>query len=48
LTSETTVGRWTWSITCLWTFEYDKIPEQLEEEMHRLLAALEARHEYEL
>jgi transcription initiation factor TFIIE subunit alpha len=35
-------------LTYLWTFEYDKIPEQLEEEMHRLLAALEARHEYEL
>ena len=35
-------------LTYLWTFEYDKIPEQLEEEMHRLLAALEGRHEYEL
>ena len=35
-------------LTYLWTFEYDNIPEQLEEEMHRLLAALEARHEYEV
>ena len=35
-------------LTYLWTFEYDKIPEQLEKEMQRLLAALEARHEYEL
>jgi len=34
-------------LTYLWTFEYDKIPEQLEEEMHRLLAALEERREYE-
>jgi transcription initiation factor TFIIE subunit alpha len=34
-------------LTYLWTFEYDKIPEQLEEEMHRLLAALEDRREYE-
>ena len=35
-------------LTYLWTFEYDNIPEQLAEEMYRLLAALEARHEYEL
>ena len=34
-------------LTYLWTFEYEKIPEQLEEEMHRLLAALENRREYE-
>jgi transcription initiation factor TFIIE subunit alpha len=34
-------------LTYLWTFEYGKIPEQLEEEMHRLLAALEERREYE-
>ncbi|WP_436935393.1 transcription factor E [Halovenus marina] len=35
-------------LTYLWTFEYDKIPEQLESEMERLLAALERRREYEL
>lgn len=35
-------------LTYLWTFEYDKIPEQLESEMHRLLAALEERYQYEL
>jgi transcription initiation factor TFIIE subunit alpha len=35
-------------LTYLWTFEYEKIPEQLEEEMERLLAALQARHNYEL
>jgi len=34
-------------LTYLWTFKYDEIPEQLEEEMHRLLAALEQRREYE-
>ena len=34
-------------LTYLWTFEYDSIPEQLEEEMHRLLEALEQRREYE-
>ena len=34
-------------LTYLWTFEYDSIPEQLEEEMHRLLKALEQRREYE-
>ena len=35
-------------LTYLWTFEYENIPEQLEGEMHRLLEALETRHEYEL
>jgi transcription initiation factor TFIIE subunit alpha len=35
-------------LTYLWTFQYQNIPEQLESEMHRLLAALEERHEYEL
>ncbi|MFB6151321.1 MAG: transcription factor [Haloarculaceae archaeon] len=35
-------------LTYLWTFEYGKIPEQLESEMYRLLDALEERHEYEL
>ncbi|MFC7072850.1 transcription factor E [Halovenus rubra] len=34
-------------LTYLWTFEYGKIPEKLEMEMQRLLAALEARYEYE-
>ncbi|MFB6083910.1 MAG: transcription factor E [Halorientalis sp.] len=34
-------------LTYLWTFEYDKIPEQLEAEMHRLLEALEEREHYE-
>ena len=34
-------------LTYLWTFEYDKIPEQLQSEMHRLLDALEQRQEYE-
>ena len=34
-------------LTYLWTFEYDKIPENLEEEMHRLLEALDERIEYE-
>ena len=34
-------------LTYLWTFEYEKIPEQLEEEMYRLLAAMEERAEYE-
>ncbi len=34
-------------LTYLWTFEYGKIPENLEEEMHRLLEALEQRREYE-
>ncbi|MFT4921462.1 MAG: transcription initiation factor TFIIE subunit alpha [Haloarculaceae archaeon] len=34
-------------LTYLWTFEYGKIPDKLEEEMQRLLAALEEREEYE-
>ncbi|WP_135363492.1 transcription factor E [Halosimplex halophilum] len=34
-------------LTYLWTFEYEKIPEQLESEMYRLLEALEEREEYE-
>jgi transcription initiation factor TFIIE subunit alpha len=34
-------------LTYLWTFEYENIPENLEEEMHRLLEALEERLEYE-
>ncbi|MBV0903118.1 transcription factor E [Haloarcula salina] len=34
-------------LTYLWTFEYEKIPEQLEEEMYRLLDGLEERREYE-
>jgi len=34
-------------LTYLWTFEYDKIPENLEDEMHRLYEALEERREYE-
>ena len=35
-------------LTYLWTFEYEKIPKQLESEMHRLLAGLETRYQYEL
>jgi len=35
-------------LTYLWTFEYEKIPEQLEAEMYRLLEALVERREYEL
>ncbi len=35
-------------LTYLWTFEYEKVPEQLQSEMHRLLAALEERYEYEM
>ena len=35
-------------LTYLWTFEYENIPEKLEEEMYRLLETLEERHEYEL
>ena len=35
-------------LTYLWTFEYDNIPEKLEEEMNRLLDALEERRSYEL
>ena len=34
-------------LTYLWTFEYDNIPENLEEEMYRLLDALVDRREYE-
>ncbi|MFH5798817.1 transcription factor E [Haladaptatus sp. CMAA 1911] len=34
-------------LTYLWTFEYDKIPENLEDEMYRLLDALKQRQEYE-
>lgn len=35
-------------LTYLWTFQYDNIPEKLEEEMERLLEALEERRQYEL
>ncbi len=34
-------------LTYLWTFEYDNIPENLEEEMYRLYDALEDRRSYE-
>jgi len=34
-------------LTYLWTFEYDNIPENLMDEMERLLDALEDRREYE-
>ncbi|MEF8780701.1 MAG: transcription factor [Haloferacaceae archaeon] len=34
-------------LTYLWTFEYENIPENLEEEMHRLYEALQEREEYE-
>ncbi|MFB6132612.1 MAG: transcription factor E [Halanaeroarchaeum sp.] len=34
-------------LTYLWTFEYDNIPDNLQEEMVRLLEALEERREYE-
>lgn len=34
-------------LTYLWTFEYEKIPENLAEEMDRLLNALEEREGYE-
>jgi len=34
-------------LTYLWTFQYDEVPEQLEEEMYRLLEGLEERREYE-
>ncbi len=34
-------------LTYLWTFKYENIPENLEEEMHRLLDGLEQRQEYE-
>ena len=35
-------------LTYLWTFQYDNIPEQLEEEMYRLLDGLEERYQYEM
>jgi len=35
-------------LTYLWTFEYDNIPANLEDEMHRLLDALDNRRQYEL
>ncbi|MFT4880114.1 MAG: transcription initiation factor TFIIE subunit alpha [Salinirussus sp.] len=35
-------------LTYLWTFQYGDIPEQLEEEMERLLAGLHERRQYEL
>jgi transcription initiation factor TFIIE subunit alpha len=35
-------------LTYLWTFQYDNIPENLEEEMERLLDALEERRQYEM
>ncbi len=34
-------------LTYLWTFHYENVPEQLEEEMYRLLDALDDRREYE-
>jgi transcription initiation factor TFIIE subunit alpha len=34
-------------LTYLWTFEYENIPERLEEEMYRLLEALDERQDYE-
>ncbi|EMA39084.1 transcription factor E [Halococcus hamelinensis] len=34
-------------LTYLWTFEYESIPENLRDEMERLLDALEERREYE-
>ncbi|WP_136716048.1 transcription factor E [Halorientalis salina] len=34
-------------LTYLWTFKYEQIPEKLEEEMYRLLDALEQRQDYE-
>jgi transcription initiation factor TFIIE subunit alpha len=34
-------------LTYLWTLEYETIPENLVEEMHRLLDALEERREHE-
>ena len=34
-------------LTYLWTFKYDNIPENLEEELYRLHTALEERREYE-
>ena len=34
-------------LTYLWTFDYDNIPENLEDEMYRLLTALDEREGYE-
>lgn len=34
-------------LTYLWTFEYEHIPENLHDEMERLLTALEERREFE-
>ncbi|MEZ3144900.1 transcription factor [Halobaculum sp. MBLA0143] len=34
-------------LTYLWTFQYDNIPENLEEELHRLLEGMEERRDYE-
>ncbi|MFB6254492.1 MAG: transcription factor E [Halobacteriaceae archaeon] len=34
-------------LTYLWTFDYENIPENLKEEMERLLVALEERRDYE-
>ncbi len=34
-------------LTYLWTFEYENIPENLQEELHRLLEGLEERRDYE-
>jgi transcription initiation factor TFIIE subunit alpha len=34
-------------LTYLWTFQYENIPENLEEELYRLLEALRERREYE-
>jgi transcription initiation factor TFIIE subunit alpha len=34
-------------LTYLWTFHYENIPDNLEEEMYRLVEALEGRLEYE-
>jgi len=34
-------------LTYLWTFQYENVPDRLEEEMHRLLEALEGRESYE-
>jgi len=35
-------------LTYLWTFDYDNVPENLEEEMYRLLEAMEQRRGYEV
>ena len=34
-------------LTYLWTFQYDNIPENLEEELQRLLEGLQERRDYE-